>query len=76
MVRHMLDTLWLPGILSILNCSLYLAGVGVDWWALGVCLYEFLTGIPPFSDQTPELVFKHIMDVGKFIPCVCHLLPV
>ncbi|XP_022798598.1 serine/threonine-protein kinase greatwall-like isoform X2 [Stylophora pistillata] len=33
----------------------------VDWWSLGVCLYEFLTGVPPFNDDTPELVFSHIM---------------
>ncbi|EDO28062.1 predicted protein, partial [Nematostella vectensis] len=34
----------------------------VDWWAVGVCLYEFLTGLPPFNDETPELVFNHIME--------------
>lgn len=43
------------------------AGIEVDWWALGVCLYEFLTGIPPFNDQTPELVFQHILNKGKVI---------
>ncbi|XP_071796100.1 serine/threonine-protein kinase greatwall-like [Asterias amurensis] len=36
-------------------------GVGVDWWALGVCFFEFLTGIPPFNDQTPDLVFQNIL---------------
>ena len=25
----------------------------VDWWGLGICLYEFMTGIPPFMDETP-----------------------
>ncbi|XP_066910266.1 serine/threonine-protein kinase greatwall-like [Clytia hemisphaerica] len=34
----------------------------VDWWAVGVCFYEFMTGIPPFNDDTPELVFEHILD--------------
>jgi len=37
-------------------------GPSVDWWALGVCLYEFLTGVPPFNDETPELVFQHILN--------------
>jgi len=33
----------------------------VDWWGLGVCLYEFVTGVPPFSDETPEKVFENIL---------------
>ncbi|CAH0546033.1 unnamed protein product [Brassicogethes aeneus] len=34
----------------------------VDWWALGVCFYEFVTGIPPFNDSTPQNVFKNILE--------------
>ncbi|XP_070564918.1 serine/threonine-protein kinase greatwall-like isoform X2 [Ptychodera flava] len=37
-------------------------GKEVDWWALGVCLFEFLTGVPPFNDQTPDLVFTNILN--------------
>ncbi|CAG4965015.1 unnamed protein product [Colias eurytheme] len=36
-------------------------GPQVDWWALGVCLYEFMTGIPPFNDETPQAVFNNIL---------------
>ncbi|XP_062702480.1 serine/threonine-protein kinase greatwall isoform X3 [Aedes albopictus] len=36
-------------------------GPQVDWWALGVCLYEFLTGVPPFNDETPQKVFENIL---------------
>jgi serine/threonine-protein kinase greatwall len=34
----------------------------VDWWALGVCLYEFLVGITPFADSTPEQIFDNILN--------------
>ncbi|XP_043462825.1 serine/threonine-protein kinase greatwall [Leptopilina heterotoma] len=37
-------------------------GPAVDWWALGVCLYEFCTGLPPFNDETPQAVFANILD--------------
>ncbi|PSN48549.1 hypothetical protein C0J52_05912 [Blattella germanica] len=38
----------------------------VDWWALGVCLYEFMAGIPPFNDCSPQDVFNNILN--KDIP--------
>ncbi|XP_065721731.2 serine/threonine-protein kinase greatwall isoform X2 [Drosophila suzukii] len=37
-------------------------GPAVDWWALGVCFYEFMTGIPPFNDETPQKVFDNILN--------------
>ncbi|XP_068157919.1 serine/threonine-protein kinase greatwall isoform X2 [Drosophila tropicalis] len=37
-------------------------GAAVDWWALGVCFYEFMTGIPPFNDETPQKVFDNILN--------------
>ncbi|PWZ00784.1 hypothetical protein BCV70DRAFT_160776 [Testicularia cyperi] len=33
----------------------------VDWWALGVILYEFLYGLPPFHADSPEKVFDNIL---------------
>ncbi|KAJ2471560.1 rim15, signal transduction response regulator, partial [Coemansia sp. RSA 2131] len=37
------------------------SGESVDWWALGIICYEFLFGIPPFHDETPERVFQNIL---------------
>ncbi len=36
-------------------------GFPVDWWAVGVVLFEMLTGIPPFNDETPEQIFQNIL---------------
>src|SRR5690606_2338374 len=33
----------------------------VDWWALGVVLYEFLLGVPPFNAESPALIFNRIL---------------
>ena len=29
-----------------------------------MCLYEFMTGIPPFNDSTPDLVFNNILSLN------------
>lgn len=34
---------------------------GVDWWAVGAILFEFLHGYPPFHAPTPDEVFNRIL---------------
>ncbi|KAL7064117.1 hypothetical protein AAHC03_05418 [Spirometra sp. Aus1] len=33
----------------------------IDWWAMGVILFEMLTGVTPFADETPEAIFNNIL---------------
>ncbi|KNC50274.1 AGC protein kinase [Thecamonas trahens ATCC 50062] len=38
-------------------------GAAADWWAIGVLLYEFLFGVPPFNDNSLDLIFDNILNV-------------
>lgn len=44
-------------------------GEGVDRWSLGVLMYEFLVGSPPFEDQSGyRATYKRIARVDLQIP--------
>lgn len=41
-------------------------GKTVDWWSMGIILYEFLTSFTPFNGNTPEELFSTVIS-GKYI---------
>jgi len=43
-------------------------GAPVDWWALGVLLYEMLAGQPPFDADTEEDLFPAIVNNEVLFP--------
>ncbi|KAH7358190.1 camp-dependent protein kinase catalytic subunit [Plectosphaerella cucumerina] len=45
----------------------------VDWWALGILLYEFLTGYPPFWHQNPIEIYKQIVEKPITFPAEPHI---
>ena len=36
-------------------------GKGVDWWALGILMFEMLAGYPPFFDENPFGIYQKIL---------------
>eukprot|EP00457_Paulinella_chromatophora_P005688 gb/GEZN01005705.1/.p1 GENE.gb/GEZN01005705.1/~~gb/GEZN01005705.1/.p1 ORF type:complete len:353 (-),score=57.81 gb/GEZN01005705.1/:555-1613(-) len=36
-------------------------GKAVDWWALGILIYEMLAGYPPFYDENPFGIYQKIL---------------
>jgi len=36
-------------------------GKGVDWWTLGILLFEMIAGIDPFTDDDPMAIYKNIL---------------
>ncbi|CAO3618840.1 unnamed protein product [Cunninghamella blakesleeana] len=34
----------------------------VDWWSLGVLIYEMLVGCPPFKDSNPVNLYENILE--------------
>ncbi len=36
-------------------------GKPVDWWTLGILLYEMIVGIDPFNDDDPMMIYQKII---------------
>jgi serine/threonine protein kinase len=51
-------------------------GRGVDWWALGILLFEMLAGFPPFYADTPNGIYQKILAGAiDMPPCVLWTAP-
>jgi len=37
-----------------------LSSPGLDYWSIGIVLFEFMVGVPPFNDDTIEKIFDNI----------------
>uniref|UniRef100_A0A8C2ZSB2 non-specific serine/threonine protein kinase n=1 Tax=Cyclopterus lumpus TaxID=8103 RepID=A0A8C2ZSB2_CYCLU len=51
-------------------------GKPVDWWAMGIILYEFLVGCVPFFGDTPEELFGQVITDDIVWPEGDEALPV
>ena len=54
-------------------------GKGVDWWALGILLFEMLVGFPPFYADTPNGIYQKILagaiDMPSCVGCGIRAAP-
>ena len=52
-------------------------GKSVDWWAIGILIYEMLAGYPPFFDDNPMYIYRKILEnrveFPKCVVCLCVL---
>lgn len=46
---------------EVITCA-SMTNKSIDWWSLGVIIYEVVCGIPPFNDVTREQVFDNILN--------------
>lgn len=51
---------------EIMNKQSY--GKSVDWYLLGVILYEMLVGVPPYFDPDPEVVERNMQEGNLTFP--------
>lgn len=51
---------------EIIQCSGH--GKAVDWWSLGILLFEMLAGHPPFCDPNPLNVYEKILQGNVIFP--------
>jgi serine/threonine protein kinase len=40
----------------------------VDWWTLGILIYEMLAGFPPFQDEDPMNIYRKIINTKPRYP--------
>eukprot|EP01053_Blabericola_migrator_P005843 Blabericola_migrator_1__5842@NODE_295_length_10235_cov_141_552026_g242_i0_p4_GENE_NODE_295_length_10235_cov_141_552026_g242_i0NODE_295_length_10235_cov_141_552026_g242_i0_p4_ORF_typecomplete_len516_score54_36Pkinase/PF00069_25/4_2e75Pkinase_Tyr/PF07714_17/1_3e44Kinaselike/PF14531_6/2_5e17Kdo/PF06293_14/2_9e07Pkinase_fungal/PF17667_1/6_6e07WaaY/PF06176_11/6_9e07APH/PF01636_23/2_6e05RIO1/PF01163_22/8_8e05YrbLPhoP_reg/PF10707_9/0_076YukC/PF10140_9/0_077ActFrag_cataly/PF09192_10/0_12FTA2/PF13095_6/2 len=43
-------------------------GKSVDWWALGILIFEMLVGAPPFYDENPMNIYKKVLEGNVEFP--------
>ncbi|KAJ9466096.1 RAC family serine/threonine-protein kinase-like protein [Diplonema papillatum] len=43
-------------------------GRAVDWWSLGILLYEMITGLPPFYSEHPNEMYELILNKKLTFP--------
>ena len=43
-------------------------GKAVDWWTLGILIYEMLAGFPPFQDDDPLNIYRKIINTKPRYP--------
>lgn len=43
-------------------------GKPVDWWTLGILIYEMLAGFPPFQDDDPMNIYRKIINTKPRYP--------